>query len=139
MQMIVPLLVFALEASAASEFRILSACDESAELRVNIQQDTQLQIHSSVSGGSLCYSVTATVEGKQVHGYVIDGRLDSVVAFEKEKTKFLRSTLSVPLGSPSPPNVTPQAQSETLHATEVDTAKPAKEVPIPHKQPIISD
>jgi hypothetical protein len=137
--MIVLLLVVALQAYAASGFRIVSTCDESAEVRANIQKDAQLKIHSSVGGGSPCYSVTATVEGKQVQGYVIDRSLDAVVAFEKANAEFSRKALIAIQAPPSPPAEAPATQSAPSASTAADTAKPVKEVPKPHKQPIIAD
>jgi len=137
--MIVLLLVIALQASAASGFRIVSACDESAEVRANIPKDAQLKIHSSVGGGSPCYSVTATVEGKQIQGYVTDSSLDAVVAFEKANAEFSRKALSATPAPPSPAAVAPLAQSAPSASTAPDAAKPVKEVPKPHKQPSISD
>jgi hypothetical protein len=139
MRMIVLLLGITLEASAASGFRILSECDEAAEVRAHIAKDAQVEIHSSVSGGSPCYSVTATVEGKQIHGYVIDSGLDAVLAFEKAKTQSLREALSAAPVPPSPPATTPPpppAQSTTSGSNAADAAKPAKEVPKSKPTPV---
>ena len=137
--MIVFLLVIALQASAAAGFRIVSACDEFAEVRANIPKDAPLQIHSSIGGGSPCYSVTATVEGKQVQGYVTDSNLDAVLAFERANAEFSRKALSAPLAPPTPPAAAPPTQSAPPPSTAADAAKPVKEVPKPHKQPILSD
>lgn len=138
--MIVLLLVAGIQASAASGFRIVSACDESAELRANIQKDSQLKIHSSVGGGPPCYAVTATIDGKQVDGYVIDSSLDAVVAFEKANAEFSRKALSVMPAPPSPPAVVPPPPPPAPPGSHAaDMPRPAKEVPKAHKQPIISD
>jgi hypothetical protein len=138
-QTIVLFVVVALQASAAPGFRILSACDESAEVRANIPKDARLEVHSAASGGSTCYAVTATIDGKELHGYVVDRSLDAVVAFEKANAEFSRKALSAVPVPPAPPAAPPPAQGVAADSSAVEKPKPAKEVPKPHKQPIISD
>lgn len=88
LRIIVLLLGIALEVSAA-EYRILSGCEDSAEVRANISKDAEIEIHFSIagSGSSTCYSVTATLDGKRVRGYVLNANLDAVRAFEQSRIK----------------------------------------------------
>lgn len=102
MRMTVLLLGIALEVSAASEYRILSDCDGSATVRANVSKDTQLEIHFAIAGAPTCYSVTATVDGKQVRGYVLDAGLDAILAFDKARRKVSRDTLEASQVLPQP-------------------------------------
>lgn len=101
-RMTVLLLGIAFEVSAASEYKILSECDESANVRANISKDTRLEIHFAIAGAPTCYSVTATVDGKQVRGYVLDAGLDAILAFDKARMKVSRDTFEAPQVLPQP-------------------------------------
>jgi hypothetical protein len=134
MKLIVLLLGITLELSAVSEVRILSECDEAAEVRANVAKDAEVKVHSSVSSGSPCYSVTATVDGKQVHGYVTDDGLDAVGAFEKARIQSLREALSVAPVPPAPAAVTPPPPKpqvkESEGSTSTEAVKRSQSVPL---------
>lgn len=89
--------------SAAPEYRILSECDASATVRANISKETQLQIHFAIAGAPTCYSVTATVDGKQVRGYVLNAGLDAIVAFDKSRMKVSRDAFEAQQALPQTP------------------------------------
>ncbi len=99
---IVLFLGIAFDVSAAAEYRILSECDASASVRANISKETQLQIHFAIAGATTCYSVTATVDGKEVRGYVLNAGLDSIAAFEKSRMKVSREALEAQQALPQP-------------------------------------
>ena len=128
---IVLLLGVALEVSAGSAYRILSECDESAEVRGNISQDARIEIHFAIMGSSTCYSVTAIVDGKQVRGYVIDAGLDAVLAFEKARIKTSRDALNALSVVPQPAAqvVDHPVVNSAGGKTSVDSGKPVKELP----------
>lgn len=120
------------EVSAAPEYRILSECDASANVRANISKDAQLQIHFAIAGAPTCYSVTATVEGKQVRGYILDAGLDAIVAFEKSRMKVSREALEAQLALPQPP-----AKLADPGVKAPDEKKPvAAEKPVEAQKPI---
>jgi hypothetical protein len=128
-RIVVLLLGVTLEVSAASGYRILSACDDSAEVRANVSKDAEVKINFSITGSSACYSVTATVDGKQIRGYVLDGVLDAVLTFEKARIKASRDTLNAPPVPPAPSEAVPPAQIAAPSVKSTDDANAAKEAP----------
>ena len=127
-RIIVLLLGIVLEVSAASEYKILSGCDESAEVRALVLKDSPIEIHFSIAGFPTCYSVTATVDGKQVRGYVLNAGLDAVLAFDKAGTKTRRELLNAP-----PILAPPLAQIPDPGAHSIDTKK-SVDIPVPIKE-----
>jgi hypothetical protein len=117
--------IFALPVFAASSGKILSECDEAAEVRATVAQDAALEIRSSVSGGTPCYSVTAMVDGKKVQGYVTDPGLNAVVAFEKARFDSLRAAMSAPPVQPVPPPPPAPAPTVAAPAPQAPAAPPA--------------
>jgi hypothetical protein len=141
--MIVLLLGMTLNTFAASEIRILSECDEAAEVRAHVAKDAPVEVRSSISAGSPCYSVSAAIDGKQINGYVIDDGLDAVAAFEKAKNQSLRDALSAPPVVPAPPPAppapasAPDAKAGAAESSSVGAAAAPKEAP--KSKPIIPD
>jgi hypothetical protein len=125
-QALVLLLGVALDVSAASEYRILSDCDPSADIRATISKDAKLQIHFALAGASTCYSVTATVDGKQVRGYVLNGDLDAVLEFDKARLKVSREALNAPqVVPPTPAPISTPAAAASDGKKPADGEKPA--------------
>jgi hypothetical protein len=84
-------------------YRIYSGCDEQEDVRAEIQKDTPLTVQFSIAGSSACYSVTANLDGKTVHGYVLDSALDAVQSFDKARAKNDRESFkNIPVISESP-------------------------------------
>lgn len=117
--------------SAASEIPILSDCEQGAEVLAKVAKDADVKVRSSVSSGSACFTVTATVDGKPVQGYVTDANLDAVGVFEKERVELLRVVLSAPPIVPSAPP--PPAAAPPPPATKPDV-KPPEAAPTPAPQ-----
>ena len=116
------LIGLAMQAPPAPHYRILSECDPSAEVRAEIQQNTPMAIGFSIAGSPACYSVTATVGGKQIHGYVLDRSLDAIQAFDKARVADEREAFSRP-PVPAPP---PAPPAETADSKKQES-KPSKE------------
>jgi hypothetical protein len=118
-------------------YRIYSACDEHADVRAEIQKDTPLRVQFSIAGGSVCYSVTATVGGKTVRGYVLDGTLDAVRGFDSARAKNDRESFeNTPIVSVRPPAVEslPAEKPPTVKQSTVKAdPKPEKKFPPPPK------
>lgn len=93
--------------SAASEIPILSDCEEGAQVLAKVAKDADVKVRSSVSSGTPCFAVTATVDGKPVQGYVTDASVDAVVAFEKERVELLKAVLTAPPVISQPPLAAP--------------------------------
>ena len=125
---IILVLGMALEASAASQYKLLSSCDESSEVRGLISKDSQITIHFAIASAVNCYSVTATVEGKQVRGYVLDPKLDGVVAFEKAGIEARRNIIDAPPVSLRPPEQIPDPAVSSTNKP-VEAPEPAKIAP----------
>lgn len=97
-----------LQVSEAPRERILSACDKSAGVLAEVASNAAVEVRYSVAGTLTCYSVSVTVEGKQVRGFVLDRGLAAVQLFEKARVENERETFRVaPL--PSSPSSAPAA------------------------------
>ena len=118
-------------------YRIFSACDEHEDVRAEIQKDTPLRVEFSIAGGSVCYSVTATVGGNTVRGYVLNGTLDAVQAFDRARAKNDReSFVNTPIVSVRPPAIesSPSEKPPTAKQSTVKAdPKPEKKLPPPPK------
>ncbi len=122
------LLGIALQVSGATQYKILSECDPSSEVRGLIAKDSQIKIHYAIASATTCYSVTSTVEGKQVRGYVMSPELDGVLAFDKSASKSRREIGDTP--PPVPPAPVEQTHDPVASATGT---KKAPDVPEPPK------
>jgi hypothetical protein len=127
-------------------YRIYSGCDEHEDVLAEIQKDTPLTVRFSIAGGSVCYSVTANVGGKTVHGYVLDRALNAVESFDKARAKNERESFeNIPIVSAkaeNPPTVKPPAVKQDVKQDvkedgKQDTVKadpkPEKKYPPPPK------
>jgi hypothetical protein len=121
----------AFQISAAPDYRILSECDPSATVRASLAKEAQVDVHFAIAGASTCYSVTATVDGKQVRGYVIGTDLDAVLAFEKARIQATRDGINA---SPVIPQPDPQPAAPSVKATDAD--KPAEAKPAEAAKPV---
>jgi hypothetical protein len=130
MRNIVLILSLGLDVSAASEYKILSGCDDAGEVRARVSKDSQINIHFSIAGYTTCYSVTVTVDGKQVQGYVLNAGLDAVREFEQARIKTTRDSFNaqVILPQPSVP-ISDSTVTSTDAQKSVDAELPVKEVP----------
>jgi hypothetical protein len=95
------LIGLAMQAPPTPHYRILSDCDPSSEVRAEIAKNTPMEIRFSIAQSPTCYSVTATVDGKHVSGYVLDRNLDAIETFEKARVTAERDAFSAPLPLPS--------------------------------------
>ena len=132
MTFIVFLISLALEAPPTTPYRILSGCDPAAQLRGEVARNTPLEIGFSIAGARACYSVTATVDGKPVHGYVLDLDLDAVREFEKARVAVEREAFSAAPPVPSTPAPAPSVGSPGVP----DPRDSAKEESKPPKDPL---
>jgi hypothetical protein len=131
-RMIVLLFGIALEASAASQYKLLSSCDESSEVRGLISQDSRITIHFAIASAITCYSVTATVDGKQVRGYVLNPALDGVLAFEKSGMEARSNLINASSVLPPPAEHVPDPAVGSADTKKpVAAPEPAKVAPKP--------
>jgi hypothetical protein len=124
----------ALDVSAASQYKILSECDPSSEVRALIAKDAPLAVHFAIASATTCYSVTATVDGKPVRGYVLDPGLDGVLAFEKAVSQARQNLIEAP--QVLPPPVAPATDSvagptDTKKSPDAPEPVTPKEAPKP--------
>lgn len=102
--------------------RLMDDCSESASLLAELPTNAAVEVRSSVTGyAKPCYSLTASVDGKRIKGYVLGSGLDAVAEFEHKKAVYLASIVTLP---PAPP---PATTSATAAASS--TPAPAKEKP----------
>jgi hypothetical protein len=125
---------FAPAAPADPQYKIVSECDPGSSVRGEIAQDTPLKIHFAITGAPACYSVTATIDGKEIKGYLLDGGPDAVREFEKSRADVEREAFrAIPVPSPPPP---PPAAPKPADAAPGPTAPAdtSKAVPKPRKK-----
>jgi hypothetical protein len=108
--------------------RIYAECDTASEVRAQIGREAPLSVRYAITGGPVCYSVTATVEGKPVNGYLLDTTLSAVRTFEATRAKdeaesFARMPVAPPAPTPAKPE--PVAASAPPKPKPADPAKPA--------------
>ena len=114
----------ALEAKQPGQrYRILSECDAAAEVRADVPLSTKLEIRYSIAGTSTCYSVAATVGGKQVRGYVFERDLAAVRAFESQRAADEEAAFRAPLEIAPTTSAAP-AHTQALKEAS-DSAKPS--------------
>ena len=130
MRNIVLILSLGLDVRAASEYKILSGCDDAGEVRARVSRDSQINIHFSIAGSNTCYAVTATVGGKQVQGYILNAGLDTVREFEEARIKTTRDSFNAQVIPPQPsvPMSDSTVTSTDAHKS-VEAELPVKEVP----------
>ena len=126
---------FAQPAPADSQYKILSECDRSSNLRAEIAQDAALKIHFAITGAPTCYSVTTMVDGKEIKGYLLDGTPDAVREFEKSRADAERDAFkAIPMPAPpSPPPPAPKPADAAPSSSTADSA--SKDAPKPPKKP----
>jgi peroxiredoxin len=112
--------------AAAADLALLASCSSDAEKIATIQSSDPLQVGYSMAGESqMCYSVTVTVNGKAVKGYVLGAAHPTIAEFERE------ARTHVPEIPPPPPPLpaAPTAQATAPAAAE-PKAEPAKPEPV---------
>jgi len=113
------------------QYALLSECDSSAEVLAQIPQDTPLEIRFAIGGSPTCYSVTATVGGKKLRGWVTARGLDAIAAFDKARAEYEREAwrpVVVAPPAPAPAPAPPQAVAAKEDPKASKTAKPVKKV-----------
>src|ERR1700733_9466628 len=71
------------------------SCDADAQVIAKLTAGSDVTIGFALSGqGSACYKITATVDGKDLHGYVAASALEGLDSFEQG----LRSAPSLDFG-----------------------------------------
>jgi hypothetical protein len=135
LNLITVLLNLGLQAPADAPYQILSECDGSSAVRAQVSRDTPLEIRYSIAGAPTCYSVTATVDGREIKGYVLDATLEAVQGFEKARADAEREAFKL---SPAPPPLLPApkpaaAASDSTSAASAgnDAANREKTTPVP--------
>jgi peroxiredoxin len=102
---LLPIVGFACSTFAAAPVEIRSGCDATEAITATVPASTPIRVHSAVADGSLCYSVTAELEGRVLNGYVLDANLPAVVAFENERRAAFREAATAkpgPIASAAP-------------------------------------
>ena len=121
------LLVFLLAAGCAfsQNVRIYAECDDASDVRAEVSRDAAIHVRYAITGGAACYSVSATVDGKQVSGYILDASLPAVKAFEaKRAADEADSFARMPVEAPPPPAKPEAAASEPPAPKPADPPKP---------------
>lgn len=85
--MVVPVLFLFAALSAKQEPTLLrSGCDPTAETLATVPAGTPVEIRFRLSDGSDCYKVSASVDGRNVMGYVPGSGLSGLDTFEKARS-----------------------------------------------------
>ncbi len=121
------ILGFALQAPAPPSVPVLEYCDASAPVVAQISRDAAMDVRFSIAGSPTCYLATMTIDGRAVRGYVLDRRLDAVVAFERSRVATEQAAFKVPLYVPPP--------EPPAAAPAVAAGKLAEDKKLPKKAP----
>ncbi len=112
---------------------LLDDCSESASVLAHLPTNAAVDVRSSVIGYAMpCYSLTASVDGKQMKGFVLGSGLDAVAEFEHKKAVYLASIVTVP---PPPPQAQAPNAAMTPATPPATTPGPtgASSTPAPEK------
>ena len=117
-----------------ASYRIYSECDENTDVRAQIQKDTPLSIRFAIAGGSPCYSVTASVNGKEIRGFVLDRSLDAVRAFDEARARNDRDSFEHAPVAAAVSQAAAAPKAAVIKEAEVKVVpKTEKKEPPPHK------
>jgi hypothetical protein len=117
----------AMQAPAPSGVPVLEYCDASAPVIAQVSRDAAMDVRFSIAGSPTCYLATMTIDGRAVRGYVLDRRLDAVVAFEKSRVATEQAAFKAPLYVPPPEP--PAAAPSVATAKLAEDKKLAKKAP----------
>ena len=92
----------AMQAPAQASVPVLEYCDASAPVIGQVSRDATMDVRFSIAGSPTCYLATMTIDGRAVRGYVLDRRLDAVVAFERSRVATEQAAFKAPLYVPPP-------------------------------------
>jgi peroxiredoxin len=84
----------ACSALVAAPAVIRSGCGETDATVATVPDSTPIRVHSALADGSLCYSVTAELDGRVLSGYVRDPNLPAVATFENERRAAFRQAVT---------------------------------------------
>jgi hypothetical protein len=124
LNLIAILMGLAADAPVVSATPVLSECDAHASALSSVALNAPLDVHYAIENAPTCYSVTLTVAGKPVRGFVLNRKLDAVIAFEKSRVDAEREAFSRPIPMPVNPSAPPPAPS--VKETERPKAEVAK-------------
>ena len=106
---------------------VLDYCDTSAPVIAQAPREAAMNVLFSIAGSPTCYLVTTTIDGHAVRGYVLDRRLDAVVAFERSRVATEQTAFKAPLYVPPPD---PPAGAPAVAAVKApEDKRPAKKAP----------
>lgn len=89
-----------------AEYSLLASCSKTAQVLAKLHRDAALRVSSALSqAGGTCYSVTASLDGRPVHGYVFDEELAAIAEFRGQITDLSQRTRPAP---PAPPASSPE-------------------------------
>ena len=75
-------------AQAPGGLQLLASCDDTTDVKATIRTTDAVQVHSSLAGsGQQCYSVTASVDGQELRGYVLGAGHPAIVEYERVRAR----------------------------------------------------
>jgi hypothetical protein len=103
------ILGFAIQAPAPASVPVLSFCDATAAVIAQAPREVAMKVHFAIAGSPTCYLATMTIDGREVRGYVLDRRLDAVIAFERSRVATEQAAFKAPqyIAPPDPPAAAP--------------------------------
>jgi hypothetical protein len=135
--MLLMVLLFGAPPPQAPRYRILSECDpEAAEVRAEPAKNSRLEVRYAIPGSPTCYSVTGSVDGTQVSGYILGRGLDAVEAFESRRAAAERAAFRAAAPPvPAEPVLAAQAPLKPPPAKTAVKKEVARAPNVPAKSP----
>ena len=67
---------------------LLASCDDSNDIKATVRMTDTVQVHSSLAeSGQECFSVSATIDGQVVRGYILGDRHPAILDYERVRAK----------------------------------------------------
>jgi peroxiredoxin len=119
-----PLLAPVMMAQApASRLPLLASCEDANDVKVTIQKSDAVRVRFSMAGsGQDCYSVSASVDGRVVDGYLLGADHPAIAEFERMRSRQPAIMPYVP--PPPPPPETGKPSAAALSAVASAAPQP---------------
>jgi peroxiredoxin len=103
--------------AAPAGLPLLGGCDDANDVKATIQKSDAVRVRFSMAGsGQECYSVSATVDGRTVDGYLLGAEHPAIAEFERMRS---RQPAIMPYVPPPPPPPESEKQAVPVAAPAV--------------------
>ena len=100
-------------AQAPAGLPLLGSCDDTNDVKAAIRSTDTVQVHSSLAGsGQECYSVTVSIDGQEMRGYVLGTGHPAIAEYERVRARqpVIMPYVPPPLPPPEDPKAAKPAE-----------------------------